>query len=64
MEADLPATSSQFSLSISMYILVQGIFPLVWSAVSEVKGRKVLHNVGSLILQSEFSFFFFVDCLR
>ncbi|KAJ3548715.1 hypothetical protein NMY22_g1153 [Coprinellus aureogranulatus] len=34
MEVDLPATSTQFSLSISMFILVQGIFPLVWSAFS------------------------------
>lgn len=41
MQDDLPATSSQFSWSISMFILVQGIFPLVWSAISEIKGRKV-----------------------
>lgn len=41
MEAELPATSSQFSLSISIFILIQGIMPLLWTAVSEVKGRKV-----------------------
>ena len=41
MEAELPATSSQFSLSISVFILVQGLFPLIWSAISEVKGRMV-----------------------
>jgi hypothetical protein len=41
MEKDLPATSSQFSLSISLFILFQGVMPLLWSAVSEVKGRKV-----------------------
>ena len=41
MEADLPATSAQFSLSLSIFILVQGLMPLVWSAISEVKGRKV-----------------------
>lgn len=41
MEADLPATSQQFSLSLSLYILVQGFVPLIWCAVSEVKGRKV-----------------------
>ncbi|KAF5362918.1 hypothetical protein D9758_007097 [Tetrapyrgos nigripes] len=42
MEADLPATSSQISLSISLFILFQGLVPLLWSAISEVKGRKVL----------------------
>lgn len=42
MEADLPATSAQFSLSLSIFILIQGLMPLVWSAISEVKGRKVL----------------------
>jgi MFS family permease len=40
MEAELPATPSQFSLSISLYILFQGTMPLFWSAISEVKGRK------------------------
>ena len=41
MEEDLPATPSQFSLSISIFILTQGLFPLIWTAISEVKGRKV-----------------------
>jgi hypothetical protein len=41
MEAELPATPSQFSLSISLFILIQGLMPLFWSAISEVKGRKV-----------------------
>lgn len=41
MQTDLNATSAQFSLSISLFILVQGLAPLVWSAVSEIKGRKV-----------------------
>ena len=40
METELPATPSQFSLSISLFILVQGTMPLFWSAISEVKGRK------------------------
>ncbi|KDR77423.1 hypothetical protein GALMADRAFT_65924 [Galerina marginata CBS 339.88] len=46
MEADLPATSSQFSLSISLFILVQGVMPLLWSAISEVKGRKLVYVVS------------------
>ena len=41
MEKELPATPSQFSLSISIFILLQGLMPLFWSALSEVKGRKV-----------------------
>lgn len=41
MQEDLPATSSQFSWSISAFILLQGLVPLVWSAISEIKGRKV-----------------------
>jgi hypothetical protein len=43
MEAQLPATPSQFSLSIALFILIQGLMPLFWSAISEVKGRKVSH---------------------
>lgn len=41
MEQDLPATSDQFSLSISLFALVQGLMPIAWSAISEIKGRKV-----------------------
>jgi hypothetical protein len=40
METELPATPSQFSLSIALFILFQGLMPLFWSALSEVKGRK------------------------
>lgn len=40
MERQLPATSSQISLSLSLFILLQGVVPLIWSAVSEIKGRK------------------------
>ena len=43
MEAELPATPSQFSLSIALFILFQGSVPLFWSAISEVKGRKASH---------------------
>ncbi|KJA16284.1 hypothetical protein HYPSUDRAFT_147887 [Hypholoma sublateritium FD-334 SS-4] len=57
MEQDLPATPSQFSLSISIFILTQGLFPLMWSAISEVKGRKLVYvlslalfTLGSIIV--------------
>ncbi|KIY69321.1 MFS general substrate transporter [Cylindrobasidium torrendii FP15055 ss-10] len=49
MEASLPATSSQISLSISLFILVQGSAPLLWSAISEVKGRRFVYLVSMLI---------------
>ncbi|TFK22940.1 MFS general substrate transporter [Coprinopsis marcescibilis] len=43
MEIDLPATSSQFSLSISLFILTQGSVPLVWASIGEIKGRKIVY---------------------
>ncbi|KAF9032765.1 major facilitator superfamily domain-containing protein [Panaeolus papilionaceus] len=46
MEQELPATSEQFSLSISVFILIQGVMPLLWSVVSEVKGRKLVYVVS------------------
>jgi hypothetical protein len=41
MEQDLPATSGQFSLSLSLFVLVQGLMPNAWTALGEIKGRKV-----------------------
>ncbi|KAJ7714005.1 vacuolar DHA amino acid exporter [Mycena metata] len=46
MEADLPATASQISLSLSLFIALQGVMPLFWSAISEVKGRKLVYVVS------------------
>ncbi|KAK2465777.1 hypothetical protein APHAL10511_002321 [Amanita phalloides] len=43
MHKSLGATSEQFSLSISLFILLQGVMPLMWSAVSEIKGRKLVY---------------------
>ncbi|KAJ2914730.1 hypothetical protein MD484_g5667, partial [Candolleomyces efflorescens] len=57
MEVDLPATSSQFSWSISTFILVQGLFPLIWTVVSEIKGRRLVYllslslfMIGSIVV--------------
>ncbi|KAF8546911.1 MFS general substrate transporter [Imleria badia] len=57
IEQELHATASEISLSLSLFILVQGNFPLVWSAVSEIKGRKLVYllsitlfTVGSAIV--------------
>lgn len=41
IEQTLNASPSQISLSLSFFILVQGNFPFLWSAISEIKGRKV-----------------------
>ncbi|KAF8636200.1 hypothetical protein AX17_003688 [Amanita inopinata Kibby_2008] len=46
MEDQLHATSGQFSLSISIFILLQGLMPLAWSAVSEIKGRRLVYLVS------------------
>ncbi|KAL4256357.1 MFS transporter superfamily protein [Pleurotus pulmonarius] len=43
MEEQLPATSSQISLSLSLFILLQGTVPLLWSALSEIKGRRLVY---------------------
>ncbi|KAG6379084.1 vacuolar DHA amino acid exporter [Boletus reticuloceps] len=43
IEYDLHASSSDISWSLSVFVLVQGLFPLVWSAISEIKGRKVVY---------------------
>ncbi|KAF9235667.1 MFS general substrate transporter [Melanogaster broomeanus] len=43
IEQELHATPSQISLSLSLFILVQGNFPVIWSAVSEFKGRKLVY---------------------
>lgn len=41
VESDLHATSGLISLSLSLFILIQGMTPLLWSATSEIVGRKV-----------------------
>lgn len=38
----LHASPSQISWSLSIFILVQGNVPLLWAAISEIKGRKVI----------------------
>ncbi|KAH0830429.1 major facilitator superfamily domain-containing protein [Lanmaoa asiatica] len=43
IEQDLHTSSSDISWSLSLFLLVQGLFPLVWSAISEIKGRKVVY---------------------
>lgn len=41
VEADLHASAEQMSLTVALFILIQGGFPVFWSAISEIQGRKV-----------------------
>ncbi|KAG2351531.1 vacuolar DHA amino acid exporter [Suillus spraguei] len=57
IEQQLHASSGDISLSLSVFILVQGNFPIIWSAISEIKGRKfayllsiALFMIGSAIV--------------
>jgi hypothetical protein len=45
IKRDLHATDNDISLSLAIFTLVQGSLPLIWSAVSEIKGRKVSQRV-------------------
>ncbi|KAI6166681.1 vacuolar DHA amino acid exporter [Pisolithus thermaeus] len=49
IEQQLHATSQQISLSLSLPILAQGNFPVFWSAVSEIKGRKLVYLVSIVL---------------
>ncbi|GBE87222.1 vacuolar DHA amino acid exporter [Sparassis latifolia] len=46
IESQLHATSGQLSLTLSLFILIQGGFPFLWSAISEVQGRKLVYLVS------------------
>ncbi|KIJ54897.1 hypothetical protein M422DRAFT_153520 [Sphaerobolus stellatus SS14] len=49
IKAELHATDQQISLTLSIFILVQGIIPLVWSAISEILGRKPVYLVSIVL---------------
>ncbi|KAJ3491131.1 hypothetical protein NLI96_g912 [Meripilus lineatus] len=40
IKSDLNASNGQISLSLSLYIMMQGSVPLIWCAISEIHGRK------------------------
>ena len=52
VERDLHATTSQIALSLSLFIFVQGNFPLIWSAISEIKGRKYVYICAMTVRSS------------
>ncbi|KAG1748955.1 vacuolar DHA amino acid exporter [Suillus paluster] len=49
IQRDLQASTSEISWTLSVFILVQGVPGLIWSAISEIKGRKVVY-VSSVAL--------------
>lgn len=55
IKKELHATDSQIALSLAIYILVQGNAPLVWSAISEIKGRKIVYIVSMIVSRQRHS---------
>lgn len=49
IKQDLHAQDWQISLSLSIYILISGIFPLAWSLISELYGRKIVYITSMVI---------------
>ena len=49
VERDLHATTNEIALSLSLFILVQGNFPLIWSSISEIKGRKLVYIFSMVV---------------
>ncbi|KAA1473813.1 MFS general substrate transporter [Dentipellis sp. KUC8613] len=43
IEDQLHATSAEISLSLSLFILLQGGVPIIWSSFSEILGRKIVY---------------------
>ncbi|KAI0671081.1 MFS general substrate transporter [Trametes maxima] len=49
IEEQLHASSGQISLSLSLFILIQGGVPLIWSALSEFWGRKRVYLLSTAL---------------
>lgn len=43
IKRDLDASENEISLSLSIYIIISGFMPMVWSAISELYGRKPVY---------------------
>lgn len=43
LEEQLGATQTQLALSVSLFILFQGGWPVFWSSIAEVTGRKIIY---------------------
>ena len=49
LKSDLNTTQTLISVSISLFILFQGVTPVLWSAFSEIKGRRMPYIVSLVI---------------
>ncbi|GAA6030889.1 hypothetical protein JCM8097_008922 [Rhodosporidiobolus ruineniae] len=49
LQADLNTTNNLLACGVSLFILGQGGFPMCWSAISEVSGRKYCYIVSLII---------------
>ncbi|KAH7915436.1 major facilitator superfamily domain-containing protein [Hygrophoropsis aurantiaca] len=49
IEQDLAASNGQISWTLAAFIIIQGNFPLIWSAISEIKGRKLVYVVSAAL---------------
>ncbi|KAI9451117.1 MFS general substrate transporter [Lactarius psammicola] len=49
VEIDLRTSSGKISLVLSIFIVFQGSVPLLWTAISEIKGRKLVYVVSLAI---------------
>ncbi|PVF97158.1 MFS general substrate transporter [Serendipita vermifera] len=68
IQDDLRASTNEIALTLSLFIVVQGAAPLLWSAISEIKGRKavyivslVLFTIGSAVAASTKSIAVFIS---
>ncbi len=52
VQFDLQASTNEIALSLSLFILVQGVSPLFWSALSDLKGRKFIYILSMLVRAS------------
>lgn len=46
LKRDLNASQQVINLSVSLFILLQGIIPMLWSGISEIWGRKIVYMVS------------------
>lgn len=49
LEFDLGASPQQVSIAISLFILIQGVTPMLWASFSEIRGRKAPYIVSVVI---------------
>lgn len=49
LQSDLNASDGEIAATVSLYILCQGVFPMIWSGISEIKGRRICYITSILI---------------